>query len=54
MQQLVVPIDWNCCLLSVVVVEAPEKEMELGFERWTSDVGTQQGCFDGEGQGWEQ
>jgi len=36
-----VPIDWNCCHLSAAGVEAPEKEMEPGFERLTSDVGTQ-------------
>ena len=54
-----VPIDWNCCHLSAAGVEAPEKEMEPGFERLTSDVGTQpvrqQVCFAEEGQGcWQQ
>ena len=45
----------NCCHLAAGDGEAPEKEMEPGFERSTSDVGTrpglQQVCFGEEGQG---
>ena len=37
----VVPVDWSRCHLSAGVVEAPETEMELRFERLISDVGTQ-------------